>query len=226
MRAQAREPVTFARGNSYIGTLVDDLITKGAPEPYRMLSSRAEFRLLLRHDNADERLTPTGRDVGLIDDESWRAFEERVSAMRTERERLETTKAPAELVARFGAQEGVTLGHLLRRQDSDYACIAGDGRIDPELGERVVVTLRYEGYIRRQAQAIERIAKAEHARIPNSFDYACCRGLSREAREKLSVQRPETLGQAGRIPGVTPADIAVLSVFLHRANALDLAVGA
>src|SRR5262249_23111115 len=144
----------------------------------------------------------------------------------TERERLETTKAPPAMLARFDAQEGVTLGHLLRRQDSDYASIAGDDAIDAELGDRVVVTLRYEGYIRRQAQAIERIAKAEHARIPDGFDYANCRGLSREAREKLTSQRPETLGQAGRIPGVTPADIAVLSVFLHKANALELAVGA
>jgi tRNA uridine 5-carboxymethylaminomethyl modification enzyme len=224
-RVQARAPVTFSRANSYIGTLIDDLITKGAPEPYRMLSSRAEFRLLLRHDNADERLTPIGREAGLVDDVAWEAFESRVATMHGERQRLERTKASSALLAPFGAQEGTTLGQLLRRQDSHYAQIAGDEAIDPELGERVMVTLRYEGYIRRQAQAVERIAKAEHARIPGDFDYASCRALSREAREKLQAQQPETLGQAGRIPGVTPADIAVLSVFLHRANA-DLAVGA
>ena len=224
-RAHGRPPVTFTRSSSYIGTLIDDLITKGAPEPYRMLSSRAEFRLLLRHDNADERLTPIGREAGLVDDGAWAAFQSRIEAMNAERQRLERTKATPVLLARFGAQEGTTLGHLLRRQDSRYAEIAGSDAIDGELGERVVVALRYEGYIRRQAQAVERIAKAEHARIPADFDYASCRGLSREAREKLQAQRPETLGQAGRIPGVTPADIAVLSVFLHRANSLDLAVG-
>jgi tRNA uridine 5-carboxymethylaminomethyl modification enzyme len=224
-RAQARAPMTFTRASSYIGTLIDDLITKGAPEPYRMLSSRAEFRLLLRHDNADERLTPIGREAGLVDDAAWAAFQSRIEAMSAERQRLERTKASPALLARFGAQEGTTLGHLLRRQDSRYAQIAGCDAIDGELGERVVVALRFEGYIRRQAQAVERLAKAEHARIPADFDYARCRGLSREAREKLGAQRPETLGQAGRIPGVTPADIAVLSVFLHRANSLDLAVG-
>jgi tRNA uridine 5-carboxymethylaminomethyl modification enzyme len=225
-RAQARALMTFSRATSYIGTLIDDLITKGAAEPYRMLSSRAEFRMLLRHDNADERLTPVGREAGLVDDIAWKAFESRVTTMQRELHRLERTKASPALCAHFGAGSGTTLSQLLRRQDSDYRQVAGDDAIDAELGERVTVCIRYEGYIRRQALAVERIAKAEHARIPADFDYARCRGLSREASEKLQAQRPETLGQAGRIPGVTPADIAVLSVFLHKANATDLAVGA
>lgn len=216
LRAQGREQHTFSRASSYIGTLIDDLITKGAPEPYRMLSSRAEFRLLLRHDNADERLTPLGRDAGLIDDETWRAFEARIERLRGERGRLESTKAPAALATRFGAEAGTTLAQLLRRQGAQYEEIAGDAAIAADLGERIVVDLRYEGYIRRQAEAVQRIAKAEHTRIPEDFEYASCRGLSREAREKLSAQRPETLGQAGRMPGVTAADVAILSVFLHR----------
>lgn len=222
-RALGREPITFTRANSYIGTLVDDLITKGAPEPYRMLSSRAEFRLLLRHDNADERLTPIGREAGLVDDASWQAFEARVERMRGERRRLERTKASAVLLDALNAEPGTTLAQLLRRQDTEYATVAGGGAIEADLGDRVVVELRYEGYIRRQAQLVERLAKAEGTGIPAGFDYAACRGLAREAREKLQTIRPETLGQAGRIPGVTPADVAVLSVFLHRAGVVGAA---
>ncbi|HME81969.1 MAG TPA: tRNA uridine-5-carboxymethylaminomethyl(34) synthesis enzyme MnmG [Candidatus Eremiobacteraceae bacterium] len=220
-RARGDEPVTFSRSTSYIGTLIDDLITKGAPEPYRMLSSRAEFRLLLRHDNADERLTPVGREVGLIDGVAWSAFAERMERIAAERLRLETTKAGARLAHAHAAEPGVTLAQLLRRQGTDYSAIAGERAIEPELGERVVIDLRYEGYIRRQALAVDRLAKAEHALIPADFDYGSCRGLSREAREKLAARQPQTLGQAGRIPGVTPADVAVLSVFLHRRNASE-----
>jgi tRNA uridine 5-carboxymethylaminomethyl modification enzyme len=215
-RARGNAPLGFERSGSYIGTLIDDLITKGAPEPYRMLSSRAEHRLLLRHDNADERLTPIGREAGLIDNATWAAFERRMETLAAERRRLEGTKAPAALVADFNAEPGTTLAALLRRQDATYDRIAGDEALAAELGDRVTTAIRYEGYIKRQALALERIAKSEHMQIPADFAYAACRGLSREAREKLSAQRPRTLGQAGRIPGVTSADVAVLSVFLHR----------
>jgi tRNA uridine 5-carboxymethylaminomethyl modification enzyme len=215
LRAQGREQIVFDRASSYIGTLIDDLVTKGTAEPYRMLTSRAEHRLLLRHDNADERLTPVGRNVGLVDDETYDRFCRRIDALRTERARLTVTRAPREICERVGAGNGATFADLLRRPGVDYADIVEDGTSDAGLGERVAVELKYDGYIRRQTQAVERLAKAERVKIPPGFDYGACRGISREAREKLTVQRPETLGQAGRIPGVTPADAAVLSVFIH-----------
>lgn len=215
-RAQRRKGITFSRASSYIGTLIDDLITKGAPEPYRMLSSRAEHRLLLRHDNADARLTPVGREVGLVDDETYAAFSKRMDLMARERARIDHARLPRDMAGRFGCITGSTLADALRRPGTTYAEIAHGEGIDPELGDRVVIELRYEAYIRRQAVAVERLAKAENVRIPDGFDFALCRGLSSEAKEKLAKGRPETLGQAGRVPGVTPADIAVLAVLLHR----------
>jgi len=216
LRAKRHTGVTFSRTTSYIGTLIDDLITKGAPEPYRMLSSRAEHRLLLRHDNADERLTPLGRQVGLIGDGAFAAFEERMDAIGRERRRVTEVRAPRGVSERYALGGGATLADAMRRPETTYADVAGQEGIDPELGERVVIEVRYESYIRRQAAAVERMAKAEHVRIPPQFDFAACRGLSREAQEKLSLQPPATLGEAGRMPGVTPADVAILAVFVSR----------
>ncbi|MBV8597039.1 MAG: tRNA uridine-5-carboxymethylaminomethyl(34) synthesis enzyme MnmG [Candidatus Eremiobacteraeota bacterium] len=215
-RALDRGEVSFSRATSYIGTLIDDLITKGTMEPYRMLTSRAEHRLLLRHDNADERLTPLGRRTGLVDDEAWAAFEDRMRALQMESERVSSTRLSAQAAASLGLTAGVSLAEALRRPELSYADIAGDEGLPSELGERVEIALKYEGYIRRQGVAAERLAKGDHVAIPSSFPFGACKGLSREASEKLSAMRPATLGQAGRIPGVTPADVAVLSVHLRR----------
>jgi tRNA uridine 5-carboxymethylaminomethyl modification enzyme len=202
-RAQGREAIVFSRISSYIGTLIDDLITKGAAEPYRMLTSRAEHRMVLRHDNADQRLTPIGREAGLVDDEAHDAFMLRMETLDRERRRLSTTRI-----------QGVLLAEQLRRSGTTYRDICPTSPIAEELGERLAVEIKYEGYIRRQATVIEKLAQSEFVRIPESIDYDHVRSLSREAIEKLRLQRPATLGQAGRIPGVSPADVAVLSVHL------------
>jgi tRNA uridine 5-carboxymethylaminomethyl modification enzyme len=218
LRARGKEQITFDRASSFIGTLIDDLITKGAPEPYRMLTSRAEHRLLLRHDNADERLTPIGRRAGIVDDESYERFRERMDGLRAKREHLRKTRAPKETCAALGAPAGSTYADVLKRPGVEFALLFPDDASPDDLGERAAIEIKYEGYIRRQYAEVERLAKAEHVRIPDGFDYIACRGLSREAREKLGAQKPATLGQAGRIPGVTPADVAVLSVFIHHTN--------
>ncbi len=225
-RAQGREGITFDRASSYIGILIDDLITKGAAEPYRMLTSRAEHRLLLRHDNADERLTPIGREVGLVEDPAWEAFVARSEAIKNERRRLESAKAPAHICGVVGAERGGSYADLLRRPGVEYGMLFADETGDRAAGERAAIEIKYEGYIRRQRVEVDRIAKAENVRIPADFDFAACTGLSREAREKLSVALPDTLGRAGRLPGVTAADVAVLAVFLHQRKAKRKAAAA
>ena len=222
-RALGREQISLARSSSYIGTMIDDLINKGTSEPYRMLTSRSEHRLLLRHDNADERLTPIGRAAGLVSDEAFSAFERRMELLASERRRIMTTRLAPEAAQRLNMQGGALLAEALRRPDVTYGDISGESGIGEELGERLGIDVKYEGYVRRQAMAVERLGKAEAVKIPNDFSYRLCSGLSREAREKLTARRPSTLGQAGRIPGVTPSDIAVLSVHLQRQQVTESA---
>jgi tRNA uridine 5-carboxymethylaminomethyl modification enzyme len=218
LRARGKEQVTFSRATSYIGTLVDDLIIKGTVEPYRMLTSRAEHRLLLRHDNADERLTPFGREIGLIDDDAFRKFEARMEMIEKELARLSSTRVDGETAERLGVAPGLSLGEALRRTDVSHRDVTGDGSFPADLADRVETKVKYEGYIRRERQAMERLERSANLRIPEVFSYDNCRGLSREAREKLASVRPQTLGQAGRVPGVTPADVAVLYVLVSKGS--------
>jgi tRNA uridine 5-carboxymethylaminomethyl modification enzyme len=154
--------------------------------------------------------------MGLVDDQAHAAFEERMAVVKREHERIGAERVTAQIAASHGLPLGASLAEMLRRPDVSYADVAGDDGLTPDLGERVEIALKYEGYIRRQAAAAERLSKADSVRIPNGFLFDSCTGMSREAREKLSSMRPATLGQAGRIPGITPADIAVLSVYLRR----------
>ena len=241
--ALGREGWSPLRSEAYIGVLVDDLITRGAPEPYRMFTSRAEYRLSLREDNADARLTPQGRLLGLVDDERWEFFERKLSAVDAEMSRLQTSLVRAgaaneRLTAKLGeclAREQYALD-LLRRpelgfDDVDQACAPlasasdattsapgwrGDERLNDQVKLQVEVQVKYAGYLRRQEQEIDRQRRHESMPLPVDMNYFEVNGLSNEARQRLSEVRPETLGQAGRIPGLTPAAVSLLLVHLRK----------
>ena len=219
--ARGEEPLRLDRSQAYVGVLVDDLVTKGVDEPYRMLTSRAEHRIVLRHDNADLRLTPIGRDVGLVNDEQWEAFEKRRGALFRGIRQAETTRVGARTLGSERLDAATTIADALRRPNLRFADAAElfEPPIDSEIGERVAIEIKCEGYVRREQLAIAKAAKNERVTIPGDFDYGAIAALSREAREKLGTQRPRTLGMAARIPGVTPSDVAIVALFVHRHRA-------
>lgn len=231
LKLLGKEPMILKRSDGYIGTLIDDLVTKGTEEPYRIMTSRSEYRLLHRQDNADERLTEIGHKIGLISDEQFQKVQEKYAAVAREIRRLESSGIPAtpELNA-FLQQRGSSpvvsaarFSDLLRRPELDYACLAEFDRSRPALPDdvtqQVEIRIKYEGYLRRQEKQIEEFAKEEARFLPPDMDYDSIGGLRLEARQKLSEIRPHSIGQASRISGVSPADIAVLLIYLeHRST--------
>jgi tRNA uridine 5-carboxymethylaminomethyl modification enzyme len=216
--ALARPPLRLARSEAYVGVMIDDLVTKGIDEPYRMLTSRAEHRIVLRHDNADTRLTPRGREIGLVDDSAWSAFEHRQAELCEGLARVRRTRVGAGAIGTDRFDAGATVADALRRPALQFAQVAY--RLDPplsaQIGERVAIEIKVAGYVGREEQAIARAAKQEGAAIPTDLDYATITALSREAREKLGRTRPRTLGAAGRVPGITPSDLAIVGLYVER----------
>ncbi len=229
LHVKGREAWCPKRNEAYLGVLVDDLITRGVSEPYRMFTSRAEYRLSLREDNADLRLTEIGRQLGAVDDLRWAAFEKKREAIAREQERLKATWVNPRVVSEADAQRVLgqamereyPLLDLLRRPDVSYDLLmtlpgAGLGVDDAQVAEQVEIQAKYHGYIARQHEEIERSAQQEDTRLPLDIDYAKISGLSIEAQQKLAKHQPETLGQAARISGITPATISVLMVYAKR----------
>jgi tRNA uridine 5-carboxymethylaminomethyl modification enzyme len=215
--ARGQEPLRLARSEAYIGVLIDDLVSKGVDEPYRMFTSRAEHRMLLRHDNADARLTPIGRAAGLVDDEDWDAFEARQAQLQRGIAYAKSTRIGVREFAGETFEGGATIADVLRRPNVEAPEVSRYlGAFDAATIERVGIEIKYEGYVRRQQLAIDKAAKNESVLIPADFAYEIVTAISREAREKLGRQKPRTLGAAGRIPGVTPSDVAILSLYVHR----------
>ena len=229
-----QQPPEISRTDGYIGVLIDDLITRGGDEPYRMFTSRAEHRLSLRASNADRRLTPLGREIGLVDDEHWRQYERRQSRLKHARSLLDTTmlhptaalQGRVELLGDGGLRSSVSLANLLRRPRLSWSDVAdllppelqegGDpGPLADHEADELIAESRYAGYIEREQQRLERTRRAEAVRLPEDLDYATIGGLSTEAVERLQKVRPDTLGQAGRIPGLTAGAIQALAVYME-----------
>lgn len=225
MKILGREQVVFDRANSYIGVMIDDLVTKGTEEPYRIMTSRSEYRLLLRQDNADERLTPLGHEIGLISDARYEKFLEKEARINKEIERCGKTFIPPNAELKKIVEErntplpatGITLSELIKRPELDYACLEPVDKGRPELSRRekqeVEIKIKYDGYIRREKAQVEQYARLERKKIPADVDYSQIKGLRIEAAQKLKEARPASIGQASRLSGVNPADVSVLLIY-------------
>ncbi|ULT57083.1 tRNA uridine-5-carboxymethylaminomethyl(34) synthesis enzyme MnmG [Neobacillus drentensis] len=228
LNALGKEQLILSRSDAYIGVLIDDLITKGTNEPYRLLTSRAEYRLLLRHDNADLRLTEIGHRIGLIRDDRYETFLVKKEAIEAEKERLQSiilkpSAEVQELIRSIGGSElkdGIRASDLLKRPEMTYKLLekvtSSDLPLDDEMKEQVEIQLKYEGYIDKSLQQVERLKKMENKRIPENIDYDAINGLATEAKQKLKQIKPVSLAQASRISGVNPADISILLVYLEQ----------
>jgi len=227
LKIQGREPLVLDRGGSYIGTLIDDLVTKGCSDPYRMMTSRSEYRLVLRQDNADVRLTPVGYEIGLISEERYKKFLEKQQMVAEETKRIKETSIHAtdelqRILENCGTAplaKGCKMVELLKRPQVTYKDLEPVDETRPdypyEVFEQVEIAVKYEGYIVRQEQQIKEMRRIECKKIPENLDYTSLKGLRLEAVEKLSKIRPQNLGQASRISGVNPADITALNIILE-----------